>query len=136
MDGTEVAYHGGSDILGSKEMLQIDITTAGNTTTFEKEVTFGALYSIVFDYQIISPYEIADGYNSLPQTSAEQSRLNESNVYGSKAMMDTLSLLGKTYFSQVDTNNAILANFSDMRYERGLSLAIVDFTPDIYTQAG
>ncbi len=39
VDGTEVAYHGGSDILGSKEMLQIDITTAGNTTTFEKEVT-------------------------------------------------------------------------------------------------
>lgn len=136
VDGTEVAYHGGSDILGSKEMLQIDITTAGNTTTFEKEVTFEALYSIVFDYQIISPYEIAEGYNSLPQTSSEQNKLNASNVYGSRAMMDTLTLLGKTYFSQVDTNNAILANFSDMRYERGLSLAIVDFTPDIYTQAG
>lgn len=136
VDGSAVAYNGGSDILGSKEMLQIDITTAGNTTTYEKEMTFGALYSIVFDYQIISPYEIADGYNSLPQTSAEQSNLNESNIYGSRAMMNTLTLLGKTYFSQVDTNNAILSNFSDMRYERGLSLAIVDFTPDIYTQAG
>lgn len=136
VDGTEVAYNGGSDILGAKEMLQIDITTAGNTTTFEKEMTFGALYSIVFDYQIISPYEIADGYKSLPQTAAEQSKLNESNVYGSRAMMDTLTLLGKTYFSQVDTNNAILANFSDMRYERGLSVAVVDFTPDIYTQTG
>lgn len=136
VDGAAVAYNEGSDILGAKEVLQIDITTAGVTTTFEKETTFGALYSIVFDYQIISPYEIADGYNSLPQTVAEQSKLNESNIYGSRAMMNTLTLLGKTYFSQVDTNNAILANFSDMRYERGLSLAIVDFTPDIYMQAG
>lgn len=135
IDGNEVA-HGNSDILGTKETLKIDITTAGNTMSFEKEMTFGALYSIVFNYQIISPYEIADGYNSLPQTSAEQGKLNASNVYGSRAMMNTLTLLGKTYFSQVDTNNAILANFSDMRYERGLSLAIVDFTPDIYTQAG
>lgn len=51
-------------------------------------------------------------------------------------MMNTLTLLGKTYFSQVDTNNAILANFSDMRYERGLSVAVVDFTPHIYNQNG
>lgn len=50
--------------------------------------------------------------------------------------MNTLTLLGKTYFSQVDTNNAILANFSDMRYERGLSVAIVDFTPHIYNENG
>ena len=50
--------------------------------------------------------------------------------------MNTLTLMGKTYFSQVDTNNAILANFSDMRYERGLSVAVVDFTPHIYNQTG
>ncbi len=136
VDGDTVAYNGKSNLLGEKEMLQIDVTTAGNTTTFEKELTVGALYSIVFDYQIISPYEIADGYTKLPQTSADQTKLNESNVYGSRTMMNTLTLLGKTYFSQVDTNNAILANFSDMRYERGLSVAIVDFTPHISNQNG
>lgn len=135
VDGEEVA-HGNSDILGTKETLKIDITTAGNTASFEKEMTFGALYSIVFDYQIISPYEIADGYNSLPQTASEQNKLNASYIYGSREMMNTLTLLGKTYFSQVDTNNAILANFSDMRYERRLSVAVVDFTPNIYNQNG
>ena len=136
VDGNTVAYNGESYLLGEKEMLQIDIKTAGDTTSFEKELTVGALYSIVFDYQIISPYEIAGGYSKLPQTVSAQKKMNESNIYGSREMMNTLSLLGKTYFSQVDTNNAILANFSDMRYERGLSLAVVDFTPHIYTQNG
>lgn len=136
VDGNTVAYNGESYLLGEKEMLQIDIKTAGETTSFEKELTVGALYSIVFDYQIISPYEIAGGYSKLPQTVSAQKKMNESNIYGSREMMNTLTLLGKTYFSQVDTNNAILANFSDMRYERGLSLAVVDFTPHIYTQNG
>lgn len=136
VDGNTVAYNGDSYLLGEKEILQIDITTAGDTITFEKELTVGALYSLVFDYQIISPYEIADGYAKLPQTSAEQNSLNESNVFGSREMMNTLTLLGKTYFSQVDTNNAMLSSFSDMRYERGLSIAIVDFTPHIYNQNG
>ena len=136
VDGNTVAYNGESYLLGEKEMLQIDITTAGDTTSFEKELTVGALYSIVFDYQIISPYEIAGGYSKLPQTSSAQKMMNESNIYGSREMMNTLTLLGKTYFSQVDTNNAILANFSDMRYERGLSVAVVDFTPHIYNQTG
>lgn len=136
VDGDTVAYNGESYLLGEKEMLQIDIKTAGDTTSFKKELTVGALYSIVFDYQIISPYEIAGGYSKLPQTSSAQKKLNESNIYGSREMMNTLTLLGKTYFSQVDTNNAILANFSDMRYERGLSVAVVDFTPHIYTQNG
>ena len=62
--------------------------------------------------------------------------MNESNIYGSREMMNMLTLLGKTYFSQVDTNNAILANFSDMHYERGLSVAVIDFTPHIYNQTG
>ena len=136
VDGNTVAYNGESYLLGEKEMLQIDIKTAGDTTSFEKELTVGALYSIVFDYQIISPYEIAGGYSKLPQTSSAQKKMNESNIYGSREMMNTLTLLGKTYFSQVDTNNAILANFSDMRYERGLSVAVVDFTPHIYNQTG
>lgn len=136
VDGNPVAYNGASYLLGEKEMLQIDITTAGNTTTLEKELTVGALYSIIFDYQIISPYEIAGGYSKLPQTVSAQQKMNESNIYGSREMMNTLTLLGKTYFSQVDTNNAILANFSDMHYERGLSVAVVDFTPHIYNQNG
>ena len=136
VDGNTVAYNGESYLLGEKEMLQIDIKTAGDTTSFEKELTVGALYSIVFDYQIISPYEIAGGYSKLPQTSSAQKKMNESNIYGSREMMNTLTLLGKTYFSQVDTNNAILANFSDMRYERDLSVAVVDFTPHIYNQTG
>lgn len=134
VDGNPVAHNGESYLLGEKEMLQIDITTAGNTTTLEKELTVGALYSIIFDYQIISPYEIAGGYSKLPQTVSAQQKMNESNIYGSREMMNTLTLLGKTYFSQVDTNNAILANFSDMHYERGLSVAVVDFTPHIYNQ--
>lgn len=136
VDGNTVAYNEYSYLLGEKEMLQIDITTAGNTTTLEKELTVGALYSLVFDYQIISPYEIAGDYAKLPQTSAAQSKLNESNIFGSREMMNTLTFLGKTYFSQVDTNNAMLANFSDIRYERGLSVAVIDFTPHIYNQNG
>lgn len=136
VDGNTVAYNGKSYLLGKKEMLQIDITTAGDITSFEKELTVGSLYSIVFDYQIISPYEIAGGYSKLPQTSSAQKKMNESNIYGSREMMNMLTLLGKTYFSQVDTNNAILANFSDMHYERGLSVAVIDFTPHIYNQTG
>ncbi|SEH88540.1 Transglutaminase-like superfamily protein [Ruminococcus flavefaciens] len=136
VDGETKAYNTDSYLLGEKEMLQIDITSSGKTRTITKELTVGALYSITLDYQIISPYEIADGYAKLPQTSIEQKNLNESNIYGSRDMMNTLSLLGKSYFSQLDTNNAILASFADMRYERELSVAIVDFTPHIYNQVG
>ena len=136
IDGKATAYHEGSDILGTKEMLKINVTSAGNTTVFKKEMTFGGLYSIVFDYHVISPYEIADGYQKLVQSSTGENTLTESNVFGSRAMMNMLTLLGKTYFSQIDTNNAMLSYFSDMNYERGLSIAVVDFTPDIYMQIG
>lgn len=135
LDGEPVA-NGNSNILGTKETLQIDITSAGNTRSYEKELTFGALYSVIFDYQIISPHDIASGYSNLPQTAAALDKITESNVYGSQALMDTLTLLGKTYYSQIDTNNAMLAGFSNIYYERMLSIAIVDFTPDIYTQLG
>lgn len=128
LDGERVA-NGNSALLGSKEKLRIDITSAGYTRSFEKELIYGSLYSVVFDYQIISPHDIAESYSKLPQSVTEQAKITDANVYGSEWLMDTLSLLGKTYFSQVDTNNAMLAEFQNIHYERSLSVAIVDFTP-------
>lgn len=131
LDGKPVVY-GNSALLGDTEDLKIEFNTAGNTYFVEKELTYGALYSIVFDSQIISPNDIAANYSKLPQAVSEQSKISESNVYGSEYLMNTLNLIGKTYFSQVDTSNAILSEFSDVNYERNLSVAVVDFTPYIY----
>lgn len=47
-------------------------------------------------------------------------------------MMNTLSLIGKTYFSQVDTNNTILANMTNSYYSHDLSVAVVDYTPEMW----
>lgn len=130
LDGQKIAV-GEPGNLGDKEQLKINITSNGQCASVEKELTFGALYSIIFDSQIISPYEIADLYSKLPQTADEQSKINSGNIYGSDTMMNTLSLIGKTYFSQVDTNNAMLANMSNSFNSRRLSVAVVDYTPEI-----
>ena len=132
LDGQKVAV-GSPGNLGDKEQLQIKVTSNGQETIFDKELTYGALYSVVFDYQIISPYEIADLYSKLPQTVTEQNKLNSNNIYGSETMMNTLSLIGKTYYSQVDTNNSVLANSSNSYNSRNLSVAVVDYTPEIRT---
>lgn len=130
LDGQRIAV-GAPGNLGDKEQLQIKITSNGQNAVFDKELTYGALYSIIFDSQIISPYEIADLYSKLPQTVDEQKKLNSGNIYGSETMMNTLTLIGKTYFSQVDTNNTVLANMSDSYYSHDLSVAVVDYTPEI-----
>lgn len=132
LDGQKVAV-GASGNLGDKEQLQIKVTSNGQEAVFDKELTYGALYSVVFDYQIISPYEIADLYSKLPQTVTEQNKLNSNNIYGSETMMNTLSLIGKTYYSQVDTNNSVLANSSNSYNSRNFSVAVVDYTPEIRT---
>lgn len=132
LDGQKIAV-GTPGNLGDKEQLQIKITSNGQEVTVDKELTYGALYSVIFDSQIISPYEIADLYSKLPQTADEQSKLNSSNIYGSETMMNTLSLIGKTYFSQLDTNNTLLANIANSYYSRDLSVAVVEYTPEIRT---
>lgn len=132
LDGKKIAV-GAPGNLGDKEQLQIKITSNGKDAVFDKELTYGALYSVIFDSQIISPYEIADLYSKLPQTIDEQKKLNSGNIYGSETMMNTLSLIGKTYFSQVDTNNTVLANMTNSYYSHDLSVAVVDYTPEIRT---
>lgn len=130
LDGQKIAV-GSPGNLGDKEQLQIKISSNGAEAVFDKELIYGSLYSVLFDSQIISPYEIADLYSNLPQTADEQKKLNKSNIYGSETMMNTLSLIGKTYFSQVDTNNTILANFSNSYYSRDISVAVVEYMPEI-----
>ena len=85
---------------------------------------------------MISPHDIIEGYSKLPQSATEQAKTTENNIFGSPWLMDTLSLLGKSYFSQIDTNNTISSEFANIHYGRSISVAVVDFTPDIYTQLG
>jgi hypothetical protein len=135
LDGVKIA-NGNSNLLGTKENLKINVRSGGGVQSYEKELAYGGLYSIVFDYGIISPQDIAASYSKLPQNAAEQAKTNASNVFGSPWLMDAMSLIGKSYFSQMDTNNAMTAEFSAVHYGRSLSVAVVDFIPDIYTQAG
>ena len=135
LDGKEITG-GSSNLLGSKENLKLNIRSGGTTYDLVKELTYGAVYSIILDYQVISPHDIAAGYAKLPQNTAAQSKINADNVFGSAWLENTLTLLGKSYFSQIDTNNAIIAEASDIHCERSLSAAVVDFTPDIYTKSG
>lgn len=136
LDGKKIA-NGDSGLLGGKQDLGITIYSAGGSTTdYKKELTIGALYSIVFDYQMISPQDIAASYSKLPQKETDQQQIDENNVYGSSWLMDTMTLLGKSYFSQVDTNNEAVSSLSDVYMERSISAAIVEFIPDIYTQMG
>ncbi len=50
--------------------------------------------------------------------------------------MNTMSLLGKTYFSQIDTNSEEVAQLSNIYYDRSISVAVVEVVPDIKTQNG
>jgi hypothetical protein len=132
IDGKRIGS-GNEALLGTKENMQLYIRSAGNVKNFEKELVYGSLYSIIFDYGIISPHDIADGYSKLPQTAVEQAKTTEKNVFGSSWLMNTMTLIGKSYFSQIDTNNIVSAEFSDIHYGRELSVAVVDFIPDIYS---
>jgi len=132
IDGKKIA-NGKSNLLGSKEDMRINVKSANSVFDFKKELTYGGLYSVVFDYQMISPHDIAANYSKLPKNIDEQSKINQSNIFGSAWLMDTLTLIGKSYFSQIDTQNEIISEISDIYYERFISVAVVDFTPDIYS---
>jgi hypothetical protein len=135
LDGKKI-FTSASSTLGEKENLRINIISGGATSSYEKELTYGALYSVVFDYQIISAQDIAVSYSKLPQSAVEQNKFNENNIYGSDFLMNSMTLLGKSYFAQLDTNNKFLAEVSESCYNRAISVAVIDFTPDIYTQLG
>ncbi|MBQ5990608.1 MAG: hypothetical protein IJL67_14090 [Oscillospiraceae bacterium] len=137
LDGKKIA-NGNPGFLGEKEKLTITVKHAAseNSKTFEKELIRGALYSIVLDYQMISPHDIAESYSKLPQDVSSQKLLNENNIYGSTQLMNMMSLLGKTYFSQIDTNSEGIAQLSNIYYDRSISVAVVEVVPDIKTQNG
>ena len=137
LDGQKIA-NGNSGLLGEKENLKITVKHAASEESeiYEKELIRGALYSIVLDYQMISPHDIAESYSKLPQDVSSQKLLSEKNIYGSSQLMNMMSLLGKTYFSQVDTSNEKMTQLSNIYYDRSISAAVVEVIPDIKPQNG
>ena len=137
LDGQKIA-NGNSGLLGEKENLKITVkhATSEESEIYEKELIRGALYSIVLDYQMISPHDIAESYSKLPQDVSSQKLLSEKNIYGSSQLMNMMSLLGKTYFSQVDTSNEEMTQLSNIYYDRSISAAVVEIIPEIKTQNG
>ena len=85
---------------------------------------------------MISPHDIAESYSKLPQDVSSQKLLSEKNIYGSSQLMNMMSLLGKTYFSQVDTSNEEMTQLSNIYYDRSISAAVVEVIPDIKPQNG
>lgn len=71
----------------------------------------------------------------MPLTDEEQAKVNESNVYNDKYIGNFLSLIGTTYFTQLDIENKVLAGANRIYAERYLSYGVFSYEPCVTVSA-
>lgn len=74
-------------------------------------------------------------YGKMPLTDEEQAKVNESNVYNDKYIGNFLSLIGTTYFTQLDIENKVLAGANRIYAERYLSYGVFSYEPCVTVSA-
>ena len=100
-----------------------------------KEILVGSVNCISTDNQNISAQSLLTAYGKMPLTDEEQAKVNESNVYNDKYIGNFLSLIGTTYFTQLDIENKVLAGANRIYAERYLSYGVFSYEPCVTVSA-
>lgn len=120
--------------LGELQTLSIVIKSNGGIYKETKELIVGSVNAIVTDTQAISGQALYTAYEALPLTDDEKAKVNENTVFKDEYIGNLLSLIGNTYFMQLDLENKILAGASEVYIDRTFSYGIFTYNPNVTTQ--
>lgn len=120
--------------LGELQTLNIAIRSNGNVYEETKELIVGSVNAIVTDTQAISGQALYTAYEALPLTEEEKAKVNEYNVFNDKYIGNLLSLIGNTYFMQLDLENKILAGANSIYIDRTFSYGVFTYDPKVTTR--
>ena len=115
----------------------LNIASVSSNETFEdtKKILVGYVNYISTDNQNISAQSLLTAYKKMPLTDEEQVKVNKSNVYNDKYIGNFLSLIGTTYFRQLDIENKVLAGANRIYAERYLSYGVFSYEPCVTVSA-
>jgi hypothetical protein len=105
--------------------LDIEYTTNSMSTPVKlptRTLTTGNIYSIVFDINKIGISYLADLTNRM---NANGTLLNQNNLFSSNVTNDYLSLIGCSYFAQLDNYSDMLAEQEKVMMYRSFGIGIV-----------
>ena len=117
-------WNGALTSIGKTQYLNIASVSSNETFEDTKEILVGSVNCISTDNQNISAQSLLTAYGKMPLTDEEQAKVNESNVYNDKYIGNFLSLIGTTYFTQLDIENKVLAGANRIYAERYLSYGV------------
>ncbi|MBS4926636.1 MAG: VWA domain-containing protein [Ruminococcus bicirculans] len=128
-------WNGALTSIGKTQYLNIASVSSNETFEDTKEILVGSVNSISTDNQNISAQSLLTAYGKMPLTDEEQAKVNESNVYNDKYIGNFLSLIGTTYFTQLDIENKVLAGANRIYAERYLSYGVFSYEPCVTVSA-
>ena len=127
IDGEKIAS-GGTISIGKIQNIPIIVKTFGYESKYYKECCVGSMYSIVIDYQNMSPCRMVDDISSIANLS---SSVSNNNLYSDTYLGEMLNYIGDLYFCELDLTHDMIAEQSNIYCIRGLSIAAVGFEPDL-----
>ena len=128
-------WNGALTSIGKTQYLNIASVSSNETFEDTKEILVGSVNCISTDNQNISAQSLLTAYGKMPLTDEEQAKVNESNVYNDKYIGNFLSLIGTTYFTQLDIENKVLAGDNRIYAERYLSYGVFSYEPCVTVSA-
>lgn len=128
-------WNGALTSIGKTQYLNIASVSSNETFEDTKEILVGSVNSISTDNQNISAQSLLTAYGKMPLTDEEQAKVNESNVYNDKYIGNFLSLIGTTYFTQLDIENKVLAGANRIYAERYLRYGVFSYEPCVTVSA-
>lgn len=128
-------WNGALTSIGKTQYLNIASVSSNETFEDTKEILVGSVNCISTDNQNISAQSLLTAYGKMPLTDEEQAKVNESNVYNDKYIGNFLSLIGTTYFTQLDIENKVLAGANRIYAERYLSYGVFSYEPCVTVSA-
>lgn len=127
IDGEKIAS-GKKVSIGKIQSIPIIVKTFGYENKYYKECCVGSMYSIVIDYQNMSPCRMTADISSIDDLS---STVSNSNLYSSTYLGKLLNYIGDVYFCELDLTHNMIAEQGDIYCIRGLSIAAVGFEPEL-----
>ncbi len=99
-----------------------------NDGVINNSITIGGIYCIALNYGTISADDLQ---NSADYMEELKTTISEANIYTDAAMGEMLNSVAKSYFSQLDMYNSVVAGQNNVTSMRDLSLGIVGFNVNV-----
>ena len=127
----EIVATGSKIEFGEDEFLNVTINEIGfNSNKFSNVLVAGGYYGLGLDYGVISPVELEE---ISARTAEGKNKIKEVGYYSDEVLGEVVNGTIKSYFSQVDGFNSILAERYNISDTRAISFGISGISPKVET---